>query len=59
MSLKGLRVVEMAGLAPGPFCGMILADHGASIVRVCKVNNSIYIHTTSIIVLSPTTSISY
>ena len=25
MALKGLRVVEMAGLAPGPLAGMILA----------------------------------
>lgn len=25
MALRGLKVVEMAGLAPGPFAGMILA----------------------------------
>ncbi|CAG0915981.1 unnamed protein product [Notodromas monacha] len=34
MALRGLKVVEMAGLAPAPFCGMMLADHGASVVRV-------------------------
>ncbi|XP_076973045.1 alpha-methylacyl-CoA racemase [Tamandua tetradactyla] len=34
MALKGIRVVELAGLAPGPFCGMILADFGAQVVRV-------------------------
>ncbi|XP_012874110.1 PREDICTED: alpha-methylacyl-CoA racemase [Dipodomys ordii] len=34
MSLRGVRVVELAGLAPGPFCGMVLADFGAQVVRV-------------------------
>lgn len=32
--LKGLRVVEMHGLSPGPYCGMLLADLGADIIRV-------------------------
>ncbi|GLB40177.1 putative coA-transferase family III [Lyophyllum shimeji] len=36
MSLSGLRVVEFAGLAPGPFAGLILADNGASVIRVDK-----------------------
>ncbi|EDV26599.1 Alpha-methylacyl-CoA racemase [Trichoplax sp. H2] len=34
MALKGIRIIEMAGLAPAPFCGMLLADFGASVVRV-------------------------
>ncbi|XP_036919037.1 alpha-methylacyl-CoA racemase [Sturnira hondurensis] len=34
MALRGVRVVELAGLAPGPFCGMVLADFGARVVRV-------------------------
>jgi len=34
MALKGLKVIEMAGLAPAPFCGMILADFGAHVIRV-------------------------
>lgn len=34
MVLRGVRVLELAGLAPGPFCGMILADFGAQVVRV-------------------------
>ncbi|XP_067929441.1 alpha-methylacyl-CoA racemase-like [Watersipora subatra] len=37
MALKGIRVVELGGLAPVPFCGMILADHGASVIRVDKI----------------------
>jgi alpha-methylacyl-CoA racemase len=38
MALRGVRVVEMAGLAPAPFCGMILADFGASVIRVDKAS---------------------
>ena len=36
--LKGLKVVEMAGIGPGPFCAMLLADMGADIVRVDRKN---------------------
>ena len=32
--LSGCRVVELAGIGPGPFAGMILADLGAEVVRV-------------------------
>lgn len=32
--LQGLRVIEMAGLGPGPFCAMMLADMGAEVIRV-------------------------
>ena len=31
--LKGLKVVEMTGLGPGPFCTMMLGDMGAEVVR--------------------------
>jgi alpha-methylacyl-CoA racemase len=34
--LEGLRVVEMAGLGPGPFCGMVLADLGAEVVCIAR-----------------------
>jgi alpha-methylacyl-CoA racemase len=34
--LSDLRVVEMAGIGPGPFAGMVLADMGADIVRVAR-----------------------
>uniref|UniRef100_S4RWF3 Alpha-methylacyl-CoA racemase n=1 Tax=Petromyzon marinus TaxID=7757 RepID=S4RWF3_PETMA len=34
MAIAGTRVVELAGLAPAPFCGMVLADFGARVVRV-------------------------
>lgn len=32
--LQGLRVVEFAGIGPGPFCGMLLSDMGADVVRI-------------------------
>jgi len=32
--LSGLRIVEFAGIGPGPFCGMMLADHGAEVIRI-------------------------
>lgn len=32
--LAGLKVVEMVGLGPAPFCGMMLADMGAEIIRI-------------------------
>ncbi len=32
--LSGLRVVEMAGIGPGPYAAMLLADLGAEVVRV-------------------------
>lgn len=38
--LHGIRVLEMAGLAPAPFCGMILADFGADVVRVDRPNSN-------------------
>lgn len=36
MALKGLKVIEIAGLAPAPFCGLILSDFGANVIRVEK-----------------------
>jgi alpha-methylacyl-CoA racemase len=38
--LAGVRVVELLGLGPGPFCGMLLADLGAEVVRVDRVEAS-------------------
>lgn len=32
--LSGMRVVEIAGMGPGPFCAMLLADMGAEVIRV-------------------------
>jgi alpha-methylacyl-CoA racemase len=32
--LDGVTVIEFAGLGPAPFCGMMLADHGARVIRI-------------------------
>lgn len=32
--LHGIRVVEIGGIGPGPFCAMMLADMGAEVIRV-------------------------
>ena len=37
--LAGLKVIEIAGIGPGPFCGMMLADLGADVVRVDRAQN--------------------
>ena len=36
--LKGLKIIEMAGIGPGPFCGMVLADLGAEVIRVDRAS---------------------
>ncbi len=32
--LAGVKIIEMAGIGPGPFCAMLLADMGADILRI-------------------------
>ena len=34
--LEGVRVVEIASIGPGPFAAMMLADHGADVIRIEK-----------------------
>jgi alpha-methylacyl-CoA racemase len=36
--LDGIRVIEMAGLAPSPYCGMLLSDFGAHVVIVDRLS---------------------
>ncbi|KAE8636548.1 hypothetical protein XENTR_v10003036 [Xenopus tropicalis] len=45
MALAGVRVLELAGLAPAPFCGMILADFGAKVIRVDKSSSNVIMDT--------------
>lgn len=37
--LQGLKVLEVAGIGPGPFCAMMLADMGADILRIDRHNS--------------------
>src|SRR5580704_17216541 len=41
--LDGVRVIEMAGMGPGPFAAMLLADLGADVVRVHRWSNSCHL----------------
>jgi len=41
MALRGMKVIELAGLAPAPVCGMILSDFGAKVIRVDKVGSAL------------------
>lgn len=45
MALAGVRVIELAGLAPAPFCGMILSDFGAKVIRVDRTKAAMVIDT--------------
>ncbi len=38
--LAGIKVVELAGIGPGPFCATLLADMGAEVLRVDRVEDS-------------------
>ncbi len=37
--LSGVKVVELQGIGPGPYCGMMLADMGAEIIRVDRAGS--------------------
>src|SRR5215207_2847816 len=37
--LSGYKVIELAGIGPGPYCGMMLADMGADVIRVDRAQN--------------------
>ena len=50
--LKGIKIVEFSGIGPGPFCGMLLADLGADVIRISRkdaqgVENKFDIHNRS------------
>jgi len=36
--LEGIRVIEIAGIGPGPFCAMLLADLGAEVLRIDRAD---------------------
>src|ERR1700753_4049287 len=40
LPLRGVRVVESAGLGPLPLCAMLLADLGASVIRIDQPRSS-------------------
>jgi alpha-methylacyl-CoA racemase len=40
--LQGLTVIEIAGIGPGPFAAMLLADMGADVIRVERPGGSLF-----------------
>jgi alpha-methylacyl-CoA racemase len=38
-ALDGVTIIELAGIGPAPFCGMMLADHGARVIRVDRAGS--------------------
>ena len=38
--LNGFRIVELAGIGPGPFCGMMLSDMGAEVICVDRIDSN-------------------
>ncbi len=40
--LEGIRIVEIAGVGPGPFCAMVLADLGADVLRIDRPASTPY-----------------
>ena len=39
--LQGLKIIEMAAIGPAPFCGMMLADMGADVVRIDRKHSTL------------------
>ncbi len=40
--LQGIRLLEISGIGPGPYCAMVLADMGAEVVRVVRPGPSAF-----------------
>lgn len=38
-ALSGIRIIEFTSIGPGPFCGMMLADHGADVIAIDRSGN--------------------
>ena len=40
--LTGIRIIELASIGPGPFCGMMLSDMGAEVIRIDRIDSQPY-----------------
>ncbi len=38
--LQGITIIELAGIGPGPFCGMMLSDMGAEVIRIDRAGDA-------------------
>lgn len=41
--LSGVKILEIESIGPVPFCGMLLADLGAEIIRIDRATSSAYL----------------
>jgi len=41
LPLAGVRIIELAGIGPAPFCGMMLADNGAEVIRIDRADGNL------------------
>lgn len=41
-ALDGIMIIELAGIGPGPLAGMMLADHGARVIRLSRPGQDSY-----------------
>jgi len=39
--LSGIKIIELAGIGPGPYCGMMLSDMGAEVIRVNRTGGAL------------------
>ncbi|WP_372798644.1 CaiB/BaiF CoA transferase family protein [Litorivivens sp.] len=46
--LAGLRIIEVAGIGPGPFAAMLLADMGADVIRIERPGGSMFANQTEL-----------
>ena len=42
-ALAGVRVIELVGLGPAPYCGQLLADMGADVIRIDRPGADVYL----------------
>lgn len=47
--LQGIKIIEMAGIGPGPFCAMMLSDMGAEVIRIDRLNAKGTGHTANVL----------
>jgi len=55
--LTGLRIVELAGIGPGPHAGMLLSDMGAEIIRVVRPDSAVAEYASGLFTLRGRTSV--